>query len=165
VVKAANIWKDAKQKEEDNTEFTFRPDAASPPEGVKSSNLFVFGKNTTQSATTQDPKTTEKQECKPTNQDRTNTSGRLPNKGCGRKGRSTKHQHERRQAELKAAKTNRKLSTKSKEGLKNSDDRVSEMTKQWLAQKNTKQQLRKKSKKRGKKNKGKKGEIKSHQET
>ena len=57
VVKAAKIWKGTKQKEKDNTEFTFRPKAANTPGGATNSNLFVFGKNMTQSVAAQVLKT------------------------------------------------------------------------------------------------------------
>ena len=88
VVKAAKIWKGTKQKENDNTEFTFTLKSANPPDGATNNNLFVFGKNTntTEPATNPTPKKQGRQERKPKDWERTNTSKKLLNKEVGRKG-------------------------------------------------------------------------------
>jgi hypothetical protein len=165
MVKADKIWRDTKQKEKGNTEFIFRTQAANALGGATNSNLFVFGKNTTTSATTQVPKTPGRQEHKQVNQERTDTSGRLLNKGAGRKGRRTKHQWKLRQVELKTAKTKRKPLTTPKEIRKNSNDGVSEITKRWLKQKNTKRQVKgKKHKRKKERTKGKKKKSKRTKE-
>ena len=88
VVKAAKIWKGTKQKENDNTEFTFTLKSANPPDGATNNNLFVFGKNTntTEPATNPTPKKQGRQERKPKDWERTNTNKKLLNKEVGRKG-------------------------------------------------------------------------------
>ena len=66
------------------------------------------------------------------------------------------HQNKRRQAELKAAQTKRELSKKSKKNPKNSNNVVSDITRQWLARTNNTHPV----KKRKRKSKGKGAEGK-----
>ena len=157
VVKAARSWKVPEQQEERSKDFTFKIDAANPLGEFMNKDLFVFGTDKTHSVTTQNPGTPGKQDNKPANHDKVVTNKGPLNKKVRRKRKKAANQDESRQSELKAAHTKRGLSKQSQKNPTNSKNVVSDITRQWLAQKNNMQPVKeKKCKSKGKGPTGKK---------
>ena len=157
IVKADRSWEVPEKQEERSKDFTFKIEAAIPSGESMNKDLFVFGTGKTHSVTTKNPRTPGKQNNKPVNQDKVVTNKGPLNKKVRRQRKIVTNQYERRQAELKAAQTKRQLSKQSQKNPKNSRNGVSDITRQWLAQKNNMQPVKeKKVKSKGKGPTGKK---------